>query len=140
MCYLQITPLLSHPLLYNTLMQNKLNTKWFFTEVHPLLKVLGIFVKGDALALAPYLVLTFVVLLLNLKLGLIMIAIYYGVRGLGEMIYWLLQQFGPKAYRPYDYGLTSVSNEGIYVIYQLTSTLQVILSITVSIYLLFPTL
>lgn len=52
------------------------------------------------------------------------------------MVYWLLQQFGPKTYRPMDFGLKHVNNEGIYILYQLIATVQATTGAAVALYIL----
>jgi len=111
-----------------------ITTTWFFTQTHPVLKMMGIYVNGDGLILIPLLLVIIALLLLSFRLGILVLALYFTVRGLGEMVYWLLQQFGPKTHRPYDYGLLHLSNEGVYIIYQLTSMVHVIVGVTFIIY------
>jgi hypothetical protein len=49
---------------------------------------------------------------------------------MGEMIYWLLQQFGTRKYRPYDFGLKNIDNNGIYIMYQLLSLSGTVLGLS----------
>lgn len=114
----------------------KITTSWFFSSPPPLLLFIGIYIKGDCLVLLPFLLLICALSLYSAPIGLLVYIIYFTIRGLGEMIYWLLQQFGPKTYRPWDYGFTQLNNEGIYIIYQLTSMIHVIIGITISILLI----
>jgi hypothetical protein len=56
---------------------------------------------------------------LSLEFMLVMIGLYIAIRSLGEMIFWMFQQFGPRTYRPYDFGLAKLDNHAIYIMYQL---------------------
>jgi hypothetical protein len=95
-----------------------INNKWFYTDLNAILKLFTFFVKGDLIVLLPFVILLMLLGFLSLKFMMIMLGVYYAVRNLGEMIYWLLQQFGPKTYRPYDYGFKNLDNNAIYIIYQ----------------------
>lgn len=119
--------------------RKQITTTWFFSEPPALLKHLSIFVKGDALVMVPFLIILVMLLIISLRFGLVVFGIFFATRGLGEMIYWLLQQFGPKTYRPWDYGLKNLNNEGVYIIYQLTSMIHVIVGVTLVFYVLFFT-
>lgn len=114
-----------------------ITTAWFFSEPPKLIKYIGIYVKGDALVIVPFLILILFILSISLRFGIVLVSTFFAVRGLGEMIYWLLQQFGPKTYRPWDYGMKNLSNEGVYVFYQLTSMLHIVIGIAVAIYAIF---
>lgn len=94
------------------------DNKWFFSNPHPLLRFLLIFVKGDAIVLLPLVITILLVGFISTKFMFLLIGIYISVRYLGEMIYWINQQFGPKTYRPYDFGFKNLNNEAIYIIYQ----------------------
>jgi hypothetical protein len=97
----------------------KITSSWFFSNPPWYLRPLQIFVKGDALVLLPFTILILSTIPISYKITLILIGIFLAVRNLGEMIYWLLQQFGEKTYRPYDFGLKYLDNNAIYIIYQL---------------------
>lgn len=122
---------------YPFIAPHRLSSAWFFTNAHPLLQAIGIYVRGDALVLVPFLVFAGVVASYSLRAGLLLLSLYYACRGLGELIYWLLQQFGPKTYRPYDYGLTGLNNDAIYVLYQLKAMLSLILGTAAVLLVLF---
>src|SRR3990167_1885632 len=92
--------------------------KWFFSNPHPLLRFLLIFVKGDIIVLLPLVITILLVGFISTKFMFLLIGIYISVRYLGEIIYWISQQFGPKKYRPNDLGFKNLGNEAIYIIYQ----------------------
>lgn len=99
-------------------MRNRVTNSWFFSDTNPLLKLFLIFVKGDMILLIPLVILIAFSYLFSLKLGVILTGSYLFIRFLGEMFYWLLQQFGDRTYRPYDFGFTKLDNHAIYILYQ----------------------
>jgi hypothetical protein len=117
--------------------KEEITTKWFYGNVHPILKVLSIFVKGDALVIVPLFGAIFLLGLVDPFAMVLFIGVYYAVRNCGEIMYWLLQQFGPKIHRPYDFGFTKLSNNAIYIIYQLLSIVQAAAWITFVLYILY---
>jgi hypothetical protein len=99
--------------------------KLFYEPVHPLFNVLQIFVKGDALIIAPFLCgIVLVGLLYSWPLSIFIMSVFYAVRQFGEMIYWLFQQFHDHSYRPYDFGLTLLNTHSIYILYQVSACVQ----------------
>ena len=104
------------------------NSRWFFTEVFLPLRFFLIFIRGDAMILAPFVLLVLLVGFFSLKWMLLLLCLYFTFRFLGEMMYWLLQQFGDKKYRPNDFGLKKLDNNALYVIYQLCSLIGLVLS------------
>jgi hypothetical protein len=92
-------------------------------------------VWGDALVIVPLWIAIVVVLAMNLQFGLIAICILYAVRGLGEMIYWIHQQFGAHAYRPHDFGFKHLDNHAVYILYQLLATAQMTMALGALAYL-----
>jgi len=92
-------------------------------------------VWGDALVIVPLWIVIVVVLAMNLKFGLIAVCILYVVRGLGEMIYWIHQQFGSRAYRPHDFGFKHLDNHAVYILYQLLATTQITVALGALAYL-----
>lgn len=115
----------------------KPTSKWFYTETSLFLRVFLIFVKGDLIILLPFLIGTVIFGLLSYKWMLIILFLYAALRFLGEMIYWLLQQFGEKKYRPYDFGFTNLDNNAIYIIYQTFSLVGTVVNLTALLYVLF---
>lgn len=109
---------------------------WFFSDVSYLHKVMQIFVRGDNIIIAPCLLVLLLLFFSNKTLAIITFLVFITLRQLGEMIYWLLQQFGNTGYRPYDFGFKELSNKAIYVIYQLGSLVLASLSISLLIYFL----
>lgn len=97
--------------------KNATNT-WFFTDTPPLLKLFLIFIKGDMILLIPLVLLIILSYFISVKLGVILTGSYLLIRFLGEMFYWLMQQFGDRTYRPYDYGFTQLDNHAVYILYQ----------------------
>ena len=102
---------------------------WFYSEPG-LWRFALIYVKGDGLILIPLVTLIIFAGYFDIRLSLFMAFTYFTFRGLGEMIYWLLQQFGAKTYRPNDYGFTDLSNDAIYILYQVSSLANMVLGIT----------
>ncbi len=113
-----------------------IRSPWFFTEAPLPLRILLIYIRGDAIVLIPFLLLTLIITMISTKWGLVLISVYIAMRGLGEMIYWLLQQFGDRKYRPYDFGFRQLDNNAIYILYQLLSLVVLVLGTTVTLYLL----
>ncbi len=65
--------------------------------------------------------------------------VFFSLRHFGEMVYWFSHQFWEKKYRPYDFGFVHLSNDAIYIIYQLTSLASTVfwVAVTAGIYLFF---
>lgn len=108
----------------------EINNKWFFSEPNGLLRIILVFIKGDVIILLPLFVLIIITGFIHLKLGLIALGLYVSLRFLGEMIYWLLQQFGPKTYRPFDFGFKQLDNNAIYILYQLIGLAWIVIGLT----------
>ena len=98
-----------------------MNNKWFFTELHPIFKLFLIFIRGDLLILLPLLILILSVGIFSIRMMFILLGAYISVRFFGEMIYWIMQQFSDRSYRPNDFGLRKLDNNVIYIVYQLIS-------------------
>ena len=72
----------------------------FFQSTHPIFHHLfHIFIKGD-LVLLPFLILIILTGFISAKVMFISYGVYLSVRYTGEILYWLLQQFGDRKYRP----------------------------------------
>src|SRR3989344_1948583 len=99
--------------------KSKISNDWFFSDVSWWTKAFQIFIKGDGLIITPFLITSLLFIFLNWKFGLVIIGVFYSLRQLVEMIYWLLQQFSKREYRPYDFGYKNLDNHAIYIIYQL---------------------
>ena len=108
---------------------NKLNftKEKFFTNLPWYCKVFTLFVYGDLIVLLPFVVLIAASYLISFKVGLILSGLYLAIRYFGEMIYWPLQQFSNRSYRPYDFGFKKLDNHAIYILYQ---TFAIVLSTT----------
>lgn len=109
---------------------------WFFTEAPLPLKLLQIYVRGDAIILLPFIIMLLFVGFFSLQWMGILFSLFFAFRFLGEMIFWLLQQFGDRKYRPFDYGFKNLDNNAIYVIYQLKALVGLVLSTGVVLILL----
>lgn len=118
------------------LFNKKIDDDWFYSDTNIFLKILTIFIKGDAILIAPFILVLTIVLILNIDLGIILGLIFIFLRFLGEMVYWLLQQFSDKSYRPFDYGLTKLKNNSIYILYQLFSLIIASLALSMILYYL----
>lgn len=114
-----------------------IDDNWFFTHTPPILRLFEIYIRGDILILSPFLILILIVGLFSVRFMFLVYAIFFTVRHFGEMIYWLLKQFSDKSYRPHDLGFENLSNEGIYVIYQLKALVKITVGISAIIFLLF---
>ena len=113
-----------------------IDNKWFYSDNHTLIKLLSIFVKGDFLVLVPLLFLIILTSLISMRFMFILLGTYIAVRYLGEMIYWLLQQFGEKKYRPYDFGFKNLDNNAVYILYQTLSIAGIMLGVSLLVYFL----
>ncbi len=99
-------------------------------------RFLTIFVKGDSLVIYPFLLIVIITAFYNLSFSITLLLIFLSLRYFIEIIYWLFQQFNGGQYRPYDYGLKSLSNNSIYIVYQLTSTVTCSLYLTLLVFYL----
>lgn len=90
----------------------------FYCELPWWCKACSFFIRGDLFVLLPLLALIFMIGFFSMRFMFILLGVYIAVRELGEMIYWLLQQFGERKYRPYDWGFRSLDNNAIYILYQ----------------------
>lgn len=113
----------------------EIDNKWFFTDLPTWCKVFLVFIKGDIL-LAPLLIAILLAGFFSLKLMLILLGSYVAVRFFGEMIYWLLQQFGDKKYRPGDFGMERLDNHALYIVYQTIAIAWIMLGIGIASYAL----
>jgi hypothetical protein len=113
--------------------KNKITNSWFYTEMPWWGKLFLIYVRGDLFMLLPILGIIAVTSLLSVEVAVLIFGIFLAVRQLGELIYWLLQQFGDKKYRPYDFGFKNLDNNAIYILYQTFAIAGVVLGIFIAI-------
>ncbi|MFA9288493.1 MAG: hypothetical protein ACEQSA_01285 [Weeksellaceae bacterium] len=117
-------------------MAKQIDNKWFYTNLSPVFKVFLIFVKGDIIFLLPAVLVILAVGFFSLKWMSILLSLYYSVRFAGEVMYWFLQQFGSRSYRPYDFGFTKIDNNAVYILYQTFTSMGLVASLGILIYLL----
>lgn len=110
-----------------------------FGEALPL-SFLGIFVWGDAtiIGLFGFLASLICLLISDWILFLLIISIFWVIRSLGEIIYWINQQFSPIVRNPPDtlLGYKLFKNDSIWFIYQLYWQMVMVASIVFSILLI----
>ncbi|HEX7017905.1 MAG TPA: hypothetical protein VF209_03300 [Patescibacteria group bacterium] len=102
----------------------------FYTDT-PLLGLLGIFVWGDALVLAPFwAVVSLIGIWLPPLYMLRFLLLFYAIRSAYEVIYWINHQVAQREYMPPFARRFSwlKPNEGA-ILYQLMNMVQVILSL-----------
>lgn len=115
----------------------RIDNKWFYEKPSVIWRYLLVFVKGDTLIIAPFLVFILLFGFLSLEFMGVMIGIFLAIRSFGEMIFWMFQQFGPRTYRPYDFGLSQLDNNAIYIIYQLFGLVGTVLGLSLAVLLIF---
>ena len=108
-----------------------IDNKWFFTELHPIFKILLIFIRGDLIILLPLLALILFTGIFSIRIMFILLGVYISVRYLGEMIYWIMQQFFGRSYRPYDFGFRKLDNNAIYILYQTFAIVGTVVGISI---------
>ncbi len=99
-------------------LQKKIDNTWFYTEMPWWGKILLIYVRGDLFMLLPLLLAIGVIALFSREQAVLAFGLLIIVRQSGELVYWLLQQFGDRKYRPTDFGLSNLDNGAIYILYQ----------------------
>lgn len=109
------------------LKKDKITDDWFYSDPWFWGRLVGIYVKGDAIILLPFVGILLLTGIYSLRFMLFGFAVYFTLRALSEMIYWFFQQFGQKTYRPKDYGLKKLSNNSIYILYQLISLITAVI-------------
>ena len=107
-----------------------IDNKRFFTDCPSYFKTIGIYVWGDALIFVPFHIIIFIFSLISLPFGLLLWAVFFSIRSLGEITYWFLQQFSDRSYRPYDFGFKHLDNHAVYIFYQTIMTVHATVSIT----------
>lgn len=108
----------------------KLENKRFFSTCPSILNRFGIYVWGDAIFFIPFHLTITLISFVSLRLAFLMWAIFFSIRSVGEIFYWLLQQFSDRTYRPYDFGFCNLDNNAIYILYQTMMTVYATVSIT----------
>ncbi len=111
--------------------------QWFFEPPKSFLRYLLVYIKGDTIVLLPFAVVVLLFGFVSIDFMLVLIGLFIAFRGLGEMMFWILQQFGPRTYRPNDFGFTQLDNNAIYIIYQLLGMVSAISGTALVIMLLF---
>lgn len=100
--------------------------------------LIGIFVWGDAVLIAPFWILAsiFCLYVKSFELFLVFLSVFWLIRSFGEVIYWINQQFStvkrdkPKDLWPYKF----FENDSVYFIYQLYWQIILILSVIAVVY------
>lgn len=104
-----------------------------------LLFLLGVFVWGDAVIIGAFWILTTTICLLlnDWNLFLLVISLFWIVRSVGEIAYWICQQFSPIMRNPPKnlMGYRWFKNDSIWFVYQVFWQCVLVISITASIYL-----
>lgn len=114
---------------------SNITNTWFFRGTPLVFTLFQMYIWGDVLVLLPFIFGIGFVGLFSQWWMLALLFLLISFRALGEMIYWLLQQFGPRSYRPYDFGCTKLDNHAIYILYQLISLTWLVVGVGVLIYL-----
>lgn len=112
-----------------------LTDKWFYSKPNLLLRNLHVYIKGDALEILPIWIFIIITGFISWKFMLLEIGVFLTLRGLGEMIYWLLQQFGDKKYRPATKQI-KLGNDAIYILYQLSGFRNAFIGIVLTLFVL----
>ena len=113
---------------YTVMKKSEITTSWFYTEAPFPLRLLQIYVLGDAIVLLPFTLLLLSIGFFSLKWMLLLFFFFLTFRFLGEMMYWFLQQFGDKKYWPNDFGFKKLDNNAVYILYQLISLVFLVFS------------
>lgn len=102
------------------------------------LGLMGVFVWGDAplIALFWFAASLLVFFLRDLYLFFLIVSVFWAVRSLGEVIYWINQQFSALKRNPPEklFGYSFFKNESIWFVYQLYWQIVLVVSIIFSIY------
>ena len=103
----------------------------FYCELPAWCKACSIFIRGDLIVLVPLLIVILSIGFFSLRFMCMVLGVYIAVRELGEMIYWLLQQFGDRKYRPYDWGFKNLDNNAVYILYQTAALAGTVVGISI---------
>jgi hypothetical protein len=112
-----------------------LSDKWFYSRPNFFLRQLHVYVKGDALVIIPIWIFIIITAIFSWKFMLLEVGVFMSLRGFGEMIYWLLQQFGEKKYRP-STQQKKLGNDAVYILYQLSGFRNAFIGIVLTLYVL----
>lgn len=103
-----------------------IDNTWFYTELPwPIKFIFLTYVRGDLLVLLPFVLILAILAWISPAWAVILYGVYVAVRQLGEVIYWLLQQFHATRYRPFDFGFKKLDNNALYILYQTISIVGV---------------
>ncbi len=111
--------------------------KNFYKNLPHFFHYLGIYVVGDLIVLLPFIVVFFplVYLFRGLEGLVISWCLYMGIRHMFEVVYWLLQQFGDKSYRPAT-PFKQLKNNDVYILHQLLNTVYAVIYLSILIFIL----
>jgi hypothetical protein len=111
-----------------------MKNKTFYKELHPVIKMCtSCFVYGDLVFILPVTTVILLLYFVSIKFALLMTGSFIAVRYMGEMVYWIAQQFGPKTYRPWDFGFKNIDNNAVYILYQTMATSTAIFGIGIAV-------
>ena len=110
--------------------------KNFYTNLPSPFHYIGIYVVGDLIVLIPFILIFFPLIFLWKGLwGLgVSWTLFMGVRHMFEVIYWFLQQFGNKEYRP-GFPTKRFGNNEVYIIHQLLNMVYGLVYLTIFVFL-----
>jgi len=114
-----------------------ITNQWFFSNPNSFLRYILVYIKGDAIVLVPFVIIVFLFGFVSIDFMLVLVGLFIAFRGIGEMMYWILQQFSARTYRPNDFGFTQLDNNAIYVLYQLLGMMSAIFGSALLIMILF---
>ncbi len=117
--------------------RKKVFDKWFYSSVPPIGKFLQVYVKGDGIVVVPLLLILLITGFISLKLMMIAFLVFFSIRQLGEMVYWIARQLASPTYRPYDFGFSNLNTKAVYILYQLFAIAGATIGVTAIIYILY---
>lgn len=79
--------------------------------------------------LIPFFILVLIFGFFSIDFMLILIGLFIAFRCAGEMMFWMLQQFGARTYRPHDFGMKQLDNHAIYILYQMINLVGAVLGV-----------
>lgn len=115
--------------------KQELTDNWFFSEPGRLARFSHIYVKGDMIVLLPIWAFILVTGFFSWRFMLLEIGLFLFLRGFGEMVYWLLQQFGKQSYRP-ETKHKKLGNNAVYILYQLSGLRNAFIGLVIIFYVL----
>lgn len=89
------------------------------------------------IAVVPFLIAVAFVGLWSIRFMVLVYAVYFTMRSIGEMHYWFHQQHFDMKYRPFDFGLKKLDNKAIYIIYQVWAMNFAVIGISTILYVLY---